>query len=383
MTAKRGWLAPLALAVVVAAVITTVVLLARSGSAPESSSRPALLHLAGVGAPVEAAASGIASGGSRYVLAGKLPDGQPADQLVWRVTPADSVAARRVARALRLDGEPTRIKGGWVLRAPHANRLLVRADGSWSFGMDCFAGSPIEAESADVMCASAVGGTASAAGGSSNGTAPAVTASPRPTDAPEPVDPPQTLPAPARGPTSAEALRAAGPILDALGLADARATVTDGLPATTVQAAYDVHGTTTVGFTTTLTFGGRDQLVAGDGWLPAVSEGDRYPVVTAQRAYELLKQQPRPMLEMCMRRPDGKPGCADFPPTVITGATLGLSMAQDNGRPTVVPAWLFSVKGQKEPLVQVAVEPSYLAPPATTPKPDTKPVVTPVGVSPA
>lgn len=104
------------------------------------------------------------------------------------------------------------------------------------------------------------------------------------------------------------------------------------------------------------------------------------------------------MIEMCMRRPDGKPGCADLPPTVITGATLGLTMAQDAGRPTLVPAWLFTVRGQDEPLAQVAVQPSYLAPPViASDQPGTgdgkapgdpgvpagKPVVTPEGASPA
>jgi hypothetical protein len=67
-------------------------------------------------------------------------------------------------------------------------------------------------------------------------------------------------------------------------------------------------------------------------------------------------------------------------------------MAQDDGRPTLVPAWLFTVKGQDEPLAQIAVEPTYLAPPTTaTDDPsavppssgDTKPVVTPAGASPA
>ena len=134
--------------------------------------------------------------------------------------------------------------------------------------------------------------------------------------------------------------------------------------------------------------------MSADGWLPDVTQGDRYPVVTAQRAFELLQEQPRPMIEMCMRRPDDKPGCADIPPTAITGASLGLSIAHDSGRPTLVPAWLFTVKGQDEPLAQVAVEARFLAPPATvsddsTPGSvppgggETKPVVTPAGGSPA
>jgi hypothetical protein len=282
-----------------------------------------------------------------------------------------------------------------VLRTAGGNRLLVRDDGSWSLGMDCFADQPISAESADVMCAAAAGSSnsgGSVAMAAPPADAPAATASPDPGNPPEPVDPPQPMPTFTDGPTASAARADADAILSRLGLADARVTVTEGTPTTTVQASYDVHGTTTIGFSTTLSFDGNDQLVSGDGWLPDVVQGDTYPVVTAQRAFELLQQQPRPMMEMCLRRPDGQPGCADIPPTVITGATLGLSMAQDDGRPTLVPAWLFTVKGQDEPLAQIAVEPTYLAPPTTaTDDPsavppssgETKPVVTPAGASPA
>ena len=403
MTRKRIWLAPLALAAAVAAVIVAISLLvADGGNNGRGSSRPAVLHLARDTGSVRAAAApadnGDATpGGLRYVLDGTLPDGQPADQPVWRVVGADGDAANRVAHALRLDGSPTRIGSGWVLRTPHGNRLLVRDDGSWSFGMDCFANEPISDESANVMCAAAAGGVSGSAGGG-NGTAVAppadVTASPAPSSdgPPEPVDPPQPVPTFTNGPTAAVARADADPILAALALADARVTVHEGTPTTTVQASYDVHGTTTVGFVTTLGFAGDDQLVSADGWLPDVVQGDSYPVVTAQHAFELLQEQPRPMMEMCLRRPDGQPGCADIPPAVITGARLGLSMAQDDGRPTLVPAWLFTVKGQDDPLVQIAVESSYLAPPSTpTDDPsavppnsgDTKPPVTPVGASPA
>lgn len=403
VTTKRVWLAPLALAAVVAAVIVSIVLVTGSGNGHPSSSRPALLHLGADGGAVLAADStadgDVSPGGSPYVLDGSLPDGQPEDQPVWRIAGADRAAADRVVTALGLEGTPTRIDGGWVLRAPDNNRLIVRDDGSWSFGMDCYADQPVSDEAADVMCATA---TAGGSGGAAVGAAPDASATPEPGDPPEPVDPPQTVPHPApqltAGPSTDDARSDAAAILEELGLTDARVTVSPGTPTTMVQAAYDVHGISTVGFTTTLSFDGDDQLVTGDGWLPDIVQGDSYPVVTAQRAFELLQQQPRPMLEMCMRRTDGKPGCADIPPTVITGATLGLSMAQDGGHPTLVPAWLFSVKGQVEPLVQIAVEASYLAPPATAsddptetpPNPgvppnggETKPVVTPVGASPA
>jgi hypothetical protein len=377
---------PLALAAVVAAVIVTVSLLvAGGGEHRRGSSGPALLHLAtdtgaarAAGAPAD---NGDATpGGSAYVLDGRLPDGQPTDQPVWRVAAADGHVADRIASALRFDGSPTAIDGGWVLRTPRGNRLLVREDGSWSFGMDCFVNQPLTDESADVMCASAAGGGVSGAAGTAVAPPADVTASPVPSSSspPDAVDPPQPFPTFTNGPSAGAARADADPILAALGLAGARLTVNEGTPTSTVRASYDVHGTTTVGFVTTLSFDGDNQLVSADGWLPDVGQGDTYPVVTAQRAFDLLQQQPRPMMEMCLRRPDGRPGCADIPPTVITGATLGLSMAQDDGRPTLVPAWLFTVKGQDDPLVQIAVEPSYLAPPATA-----KPAVTPAGASPA
>ena len=386
MTTKRFWPAPLALAAVVAAVIVTVSLLVVGGGEHRrGSSGPALLHLATDAGAARAAAApadnGDATpGGSAYVLHGTLPAGRPADQPVWRVAAADRDATRRIASALRFDGSPTRIDGGWVLRTPHGNRLLVRDDGSWSFGMDCFAHQPISDESVDVLCASAAGGAVSGGAGTVVAPPADVTASPAPSSdgPPDPVDPPQPFPTFTNGPSAAGARADADPILAALGLAGATVTVNEGTPTSTVQASYDVHGTTTVGFVTTLSFDGDDRLVSADGWLPEVVQGDTYPVVTAQRGFELLQQQPRPMMEMCLRRPDGRPGCADIPPTVVTGATLGLSMAQDDGRPTLVPAWLFTVKGQDDPLVQIAVEPSYLAPPATA-----KPAVTPAGASPA
>src|SRR3954453_10023791 len=403
MSRRSVW-APVALAVAVVAVIVGVTVAVRGGGGT-TSKHPALLRLAGDGIQARSAGaptgadSGVRPGGSAYVVDGALPTKQPADQTVWRVTAPDADTAQRVAGALGLDGTPTRVDGGWVLRASHDLRLAVRDDGSWSYGLDCLADQPVRDEKLDVMCASA------------SVTAVAPAAPDSPDASPGAAD--DAVPTPAPGPAAADARALAGPILRALALSDANVTVTEGTPTTTVQASYDVDGMRTVGLTTTLSFTGDGRLATADGWLTDVTKGDSYPVVTAPRAFELLREQPRPMIEMCLRRSDGKPGCADIPPTVITGATLGLTMAEDAGRPTLVPAWLFTVKGQDEPLSQVAVDPSYLAAPATatdTPvsvppdggkgggatgtepggsspgypgPPDTKPVVTPEGASPA
>src|SRR3954452_3552524 len=403
MSRRRVW-APVALAVAVVAVIVGVTVAVRGGGGT-TSKHPALLRLAGDGVPARSAGatagadSAVRPGGSAYVIDGALPTGQPADQAVWRVTAPDADAAQRVARALGLDGTPTSVEGGWVLRASHDLRLAVRDDGSWSYGLDCLADQPVEDEKLDVMCASGTG----------------VAVAPPAPDSPDAsagaAD--DAAPTPPPGPAAADARTLATPILRALGVVDARISVSEGTPTTTVQASYDVDGMTTVGLTTTLSFTGDSRLATGDGWLTELTKGDSYPVITAPRAFELLREQPRPMIEMCMRRSDGKPGCADIPPTVITGATLGLTMAQDAGRPTLVPRCLFPGKDKEEPLSQVAVEPSYLAAPATAtdtpmsvppdggkgggangtqpggsspgyPGPaDTKPVVTPEGESPA
>src|SRR3954468_6219327 len=355
MSRRSVW-APVALAVAVVAVIVGVTVAVRDGGGT-TSRHPALLRLAGDGVQARAARapagadSGGRPAGSPYVIDGALPTNQPADQPVWRIAAADADAAARVARALGLDGTPTHVDGGWVLRASQDLRLAVRDDGSWSYGLDCLADQPVRDEKLDVMCAS-----------------PSVTAvAPAAPDSPDAstgaAD--DAVPTPAPGPAAADARALAGPILRALGLSDADVTVSEGTPTTTVQASYDVDGMRTVGLTTTLSFTGDGRLATGDGWLTDVTKGDSYPVVTAPRAFELLREQPRPMIEMCLRRSDGKPGCADIPPTVITGATLGLTMAEDAGRPTVVRGWWFGVRGPGEPLSHVGAGPSSLAAPAT------------------
>jgi hypothetical protein len=150
---------------------------------------------------------------------------------------------------------------------------------------------------------------------------------------------------------------------------------------TTVQAQPRLAGLQTFGWTTSLQIDGSGQLVSGDGWVTDPEIGADYPVVSAQRAFELLQDQPRMMMELCAQRPDGKPGCADIPPAEVTGATLGLQLDYDGRRAVLVPAWLFDVRDQPEPAVQIAVDPSLLGPPPTplgAPAEDTPTQVEPV-----
>jgi hypothetical protein len=331
--------------------------------------KPPLLHLTSQSSAKATAAAGIAEpagGGSQasgYVLSGSLPTGQPSDQPVFRPAKATKSAAEHIATALRLDGTPTRIDSGWVLRAPDTMRLIVNDSGSWSFGMDCFAGQPIDKESADVMCASASGGGVATA---VPAPPPTTQTSPKPPSGPVPppavVTPPPTPPP---GPSEQEASQDAQTILTALGLANAHVTVQQGSPTSYVSADPTLDGKPTVGWTTSLEFDNDNKLVSGNGWSTDARQGDSYPVITAQRAFELLKSTPIAYPMLCAVRKDGKPGCEPPQPMKVTGAALGLMMDQDQAGAILVPAWLFDVEGQSRPTAQIAIDPAYLAPPPT------------------
>ena len=360
--------------------LVAVALLAAAacGNQVATGGKPPLLHL---NSQTSSRAMGVAEpaapagGGGGYVLTGTLPSGQPSDQPVYRPAKATKAGAERIAGALTLRGTPTRISGGWVLRAPDTMRLIVTDSGSWSFGMDCFADQPIEKESVDVMCASASGG------GVAVGTAtvaPPATAAPPPTakpptpgaSKPTPAPVVTTYPTPPPGPPEQQARQDAQPILAALGLADTTVTVQPSSPTSYVSANPTIDGKPTSGWTTSLVFDNNDKLVSANGWITDTTKGDSYPVITAQRAFDLLKQTPIAYPLLCQVRKDGKGGCEPPQPMKVAGATLGLMLDADLKGPLLVPAWLFTVEGQSQPTPQLAIDPSYIAKPAPpTPQP--------------
>jgi hypothetical protein len=146
-------------------------------------------------------------------------------------------------------------------------------------------------------------------------------------------------------------------------------TVWAGDPTASVQASPVVDGLPTVGLVTYLQIDAAGDVVWADGRLPGVDRGDDYPVISAGDAFDLLLEQPRMMMDICMARPDGKPGCAEIPPAEVTGGSLGLLLDYDGQRPVLVPAWLFDVKDQPEPVAQVAIDPTFLAPPVVDDEP--------------
>jgi hypothetical protein len=294
--------------------------------------------------------------GDPYTLTGTLPAGTPEDQPLWRLRTATAEDAQHVADALQLSGSLTRVHGGWAMRDGD-NRLIVRDDGNWAYGMDCSPDTPVADEDVNVGCAaaSAVGVAVATPedGGDGTETSPA----------PEPVP---TVPP---GPTDSEARSVAGALFDRLGLDNPTLTVFTADPSSTVQASPMIDGKQASGWFTTVQIDGSSTIVSADGWITQPSRDADYPVISAQRAFDLLQEQPRPMMMLCAQRKDGKPGCADIPPTEVTGATLGVMLDQDGNDAVLVPAWLFSIKGQDDPVTQIAIDPSYLAQP-TPPSPE-------------
>ena len=416
----QRWGAPIALAAVIAAVLAGAVWLATGGGDGSNKSLPLLQLTSGSGgrdAAMSAADSTEpASSGAAYKLVGTLPDGTPADQPIYHLADPTADDVTTVANAFGMSGDPKRIEGGWTLR-DNGNRLWVRDDGSWSFGPDCDGDTSVSDKGIEVMCAYAVsGGTAvavappdeptvsepddgdnvssrdeeptcsadgtecsvpgstgsgsdgdgsdpSTGSGSGTGTTPDCPPDTKDCTVVEPV--PEPLPAPevSPGPSEADARAAADKVLTALGMSDAKVSVWPGDPTASVSANPRVHGLDTIGLGTYLQVDGDGDITWADGRLPSVVAGAAYPVISAQAAFDKLLEAPQIAIDLCMAREDGKEGCAELPPAEVTGGALGLVLDYDGERPVLVPAWLFDVKGQPEPAAQIAIDPSFLAPP--------------------
>lgn len=139
-------------------------------------------------------------------------------------------------------------------------------------------------------------------------------------------------------------------------------TVADGLVTLTVDP--ETGGLPTVGLTTTVSASDR-AVQWGQGWISRTREADTYPVLSAREAWDVLVHTPLPMPLMACPEPvpDTMDPVACGGPITVTGARLGLSLQWQGEEPLLVPAWLFAVEGSPNPLVQVAVDPTYLGEP--------------------
>ncbi|MEU8033822.1 hypothetical protein AB0C13_35305 [Streptomyces sp. NPDC049099] len=200
----------------------------------------------------------------------------------------------------------------------------------------------------------------------------------------------------------AKATGAAAPVLKAAGLDDAKIDASQVMGSQrVVNADPVVGGLPTYGWTTGLTVDRRGELVGGHGLLGAPAKGDTYPVLSAGKTLKLMNAAPKgdhrmgiggcasPMpLKDRLERPCGestgvpKQGADPGTDTVtVEKAVFGLASHSVAGRQTLVPSWLFEVRGPAgqgaSTVAYPAVDPRYLASAATPPAPSASGTPTP------
>ncbi|WP_030859124.1 membrane protein [Streptomyces sp. NRRL S-37] len=318
--------------------------------------------------PSEGAANGIAPGepnpyGVVYRADGSLPEG-PGSAPVYHAR--GQVTEERVvtlAKALGLEGKPVAEGGSWRIGGKDGSGPTLRVDreapGSWTFsrnnpGTDNCKGATCSAPSAG-------------------------------------------------GPVVSESVakRAAAPVLKAVGQDDAKldaGQITGGRRV--VNADPEVGGLPTHGWTTGVVVGAKGEVVGGNGRLAEPVKGDTYPVVSAADALKLLNAAPDAGpgagIGGCaspVPLEDGRPEpCA--PATKPKGdsvtvgdAVFGLASHSVDGRPALVPSWLFEVRprGAEDAFTVTypAVAPEFLAPRAESGSGEASPRPTEPGDEPA
>ncbi|MEW1872692.1 hypothetical protein AB0420_32150 [Streptomyces caelestis] len=292
-------------------------------------------------------ANGIAPGepnpyGAVYRAAGPLPDG-PGSAPVYRVR--GQVTEDRVvtlAKALGLEGEPVAEGGSWRIGGKDGSGPTLRVDreapGAWTFSRN----TPGTDNCKGATC------SAPAAGG------PVVDES--------------------------AARKAAAPVLKAVGQDDAKLDASQVMGGRrVVNADPEVGGLPTYGWTTGVVVGARGEVVGGDGRLVEPVKGDVYPVVSAADALELMNAAPGagpgagtggcagPVTPEDGQREPCAPATDPKGDTVtVDDAVFGLASHSVDGRPALVPSWLFEVRprGTEETFTVTypAVDPEFLAP---------------------
>ncbi|CAM5363905.1 hypothetical protein [Streptomyces griseomycini] len=310
----------------------------------------------------EGGSPGIAPGepnpyGATYRADGTLPDG-PGSAPVYRAggqITREQVAA--LAKALGIDGRPVAEGGSWRIGGRDGSGPGLRVDrqapGTWTFsryapGTDNCKGATCKAPSAG-------------------------------------------------GPAVSEeaAKKAAAPVLKAVGQDDAKldaGQVTGG--GRVVNADPEIGGLPTHGWTTGVVVGATGEVVGGSGRLSKPVKGDTYPVVSAEEALDLMNAAPGagrragtggcatpvPLEEQGRQEPCG---AVTTPPgkgaLTVEKAVFGLAAHAVDGRPALVPSWLFEARpeGAKDALTVTypAVDPEYLAPRDRSGRPSPEPTV--------
>ncbi len=330
-------LVPLAVALLVFAVVAAATLAIRASNRPQvGGGGTPVLRLSTTETMAASQAGPATSGGSgAYVLTGRLPAGRPGSAPIYRFAgnrPSID-AVRRLAGALGLAGTPTRDTDRWWLVS--GSRELTILDGpGWPWQLDTFVGRMIPLTGCvPVPC-------------------PGSTASDNPTD------PVRGL----RAPTITTAELAATKVLTAVGQPTAALRTTVQGHVVQVRAPRRVAGLETADLGSVFDVGGDDRVQSGTGWLGAQPKaGPSYPLVGAAEAFRRLQSHSGPLSMGCPSGcPVPTPGSA---PQQITGARLGLMVSTDERGSLLVPAWLFTLAGRPLPIPVLAVESRYLGQP--------------------
>lgn len=297
-----------------------------------------------------------------YRAAGDLPDGPDKAAVHHTKGTVASADVARLAKALGIPGSPRTEGTSWVVGDDDGPGALLKvtkqAPGTWTFAR---------------------------------------------TTPPSPCEP-GTLCAnwssdPGGDPVSEEAAKAAAvPVLKAAGQGDAALNAGQQRgDIRMVHADPRIDGLPTYGWSTGVQVGPDGKVTGGSGHLKALEKGDVYPTVGADEALRQLNAasrgkgdadrdiggcatpvphqgEPKPTDPQCVPS-NGKRAPVE---RTVEDAVFGLALNHVDGRQTLVPSWLFTVRqapGSPESTVtQVAVDPKFIEKPdtPTTPSGDRK-----------
>ncbi|PAZ09284.1 hypothetical protein CLM62_47430 [Streptomyces sp. SA15] len=192
--------------------------------------------------------------------------------------------------------------------------------------------------------------------------------------------------------SEAAAKKAAAPVLKALGQDDAKVVASQVMGSQRmVNTNPVVGGMPTYGWTTGVSVDAQGEVVGGSGQLQAPAKGDTYPVLSAEKTLALMNAAPGTSHRM------GIGGCATPVPLedrpeascessgtvqkretiTVDKAVFGLASHVVEGRPALVPSWLFEARaaGAKDgfTVTYPAVDPKYVTSPAPSGQPSPRP----------
>ncbi|MFG3255956.1 hypothetical protein [Streptomyces sp. NPDC048172] len=311
-----------------------------------------------------------------------LPDGPDTAAVHRTDRRASEAQIEELAKALKLDGKPSKQDDHWEVRDEGKSRpgdpmlgVNLGDEGpEWSY---------MSQGAATGRCAMPAPGQEQLRGGGKK---------------PKPGAGPQCLPGPGIGkgePASEDKAKdAVRPVLKALDLEDAEL---DAKPtvgsARTVTAEPKIDGKATHGWESTFLVAKDGRIVHAMGDWGDSDKGDEYPVMSAsQTLNELNKARQkgggftvqcatphmgdpsRPQDAIALKRdfvpgpscPAGGPGVPGKQkgPEKVVGATFGYAMQSSDGKPVLVPSWIYDVRQSSGkgtyPLAYPAVEPKFL-----------------------